>query len=134
MAQKAFKSDIDALRGADATVLVAPCGPSAHLELGIAIGTGQLTVVLLNNPVTPNELMWLAADVIAEDLDEVCAALQPVVCTSCHEQTAVFVLTEESFVCQACLTIQHPGRRRQTIEPATPRELFLAAYRNMKAL
>ena len=132
VAQKAFKSDIEALRGADATVLVAPCGASAHLELGVAIGTGQLTIVLLDNPVRTVELMWLAADVITESLDVVCAALRSIVCTTCHEQIAAFVVTEESFVCHACLAIQHPGRRRQTVEPATPRELFLAAYRGKR--
>ena len=132
MAQKAFASDMAALRGADATVLVAPCGASAHLELGVAIGAGQLTIVLLDDPIKTPELMWLAADVIVESLDEACAALQPPLCTACLEQIAAFVITEESFVCRACLAIQHTGRRRQTVEPATPRELFLAAYRGKR--
>ena len=122
MAQKAFASDMAALRGADATVLVAPCGASAHLELGVAIGAGQLTIVLLDDPIKTPELMWLAADVIVESLDEACAALQPPLCTACLEQIAAFVITEESFMCRACLAIQHTGRRRQTVEPATPRE------------
>ncbi len=132
MAQKAFVSDMAALRGADATVLVAPCGASAHLELGIAIGTGQLTIVLLDDPIKTPELMWLAADVIVESLDEACEALRPVACTTCREQLASIIVTGELFVCQSCVTIQHPGRRRQTVEPATPRELFLAAYRGKR--
>jgi len=40
-ATRGFKRDMDALRRADATVLVLPCGRSAHLELGYAVGTGQ---------------------------------------------------------------------------------------------
>ena len=69
---------------------------------------------------------------IAESLDEACEALRPVACTTCREQLASIIVTEELFVCQSCVTIQHPGRWRQTVEPATPRELFLAAYRGKR--
>src|ERR1700733_2892352 len=34
IARAAFKKDMDALRAADWTVLVLPCGRSAHLEIG----------------------------------------------------------------------------------------------------
>lgn len=38
-----FNRDMDALRMADACVLVNPCGQSAHAELGFAAGAGKLT-------------------------------------------------------------------------------------------
>jgi hypothetical protein len=62
-AQEGFKSDMDALRDCDACVLVQPCGNSAHLELGWAIGAGKLTAVLLE-PTPKADLMLLAADVL----------------------------------------------------------------------
>lgn len=38
---KAFQSNFDALTWANATVLVMPCGRSAHMELGWTIGQGK---------------------------------------------------------------------------------------------
>lgn len=63
MADKGFMLDMEALRSADAVVLVLPCGPSAHLELGYAIGTGKSTAIWLNGEVKP-ELMYKMADLI----------------------------------------------------------------------
>lgn len=45
-AERGFKFDMDALRDCDACVLVQPCGTSAHLELGWAVGAGKKTAVL----------------------------------------------------------------------------------------
>lgn len=44
-AQRGFKLDFDAMQWADAFVLVQPCGRSAHLELGWAVGAGKVTAV-----------------------------------------------------------------------------------------
>lgn len=41
-----FKKDFDAMVWADTFVLVQPCGRSAHLELGWAIGRGKRTAIL----------------------------------------------------------------------------------------
>ncbi len=71
MARAGFKKDFDALMGADATVLVLSCGRSAHLELGIATGKGKLTIVLLDDPMSEPELMYLACSYIATSLHEV---------------------------------------------------------------
>lgn len=54
-----FESDRTHCEGASATLLVLPCGRSAHLELGVAIGRGQKTAIywppgILQEP----ELMW----------------------------------------------------------------------------
>jgi hypothetical protein len=67
-----------ALRRADVTVLVLPCGRSAHLELGYAVGAGQRTVVLLDNPLSEPELMYLMNTKICMNLDEVIEALRQI--------------------------------------------------------
>jgi nucleoside 2-deoxyribosyltransferase len=45
MARAGFALDMNALRACDACVLVLPCGRSAHLELGYAVGAGKRTIV-----------------------------------------------------------------------------------------
>lgn len=56
-----FNSDFSAMQRADAIIAVAPCGRSAHLELGWGVGARKLTAVLLDDPCTP-ELMYLMTD------------------------------------------------------------------------
>lgn len=62
--REGFQSDFAAMQRADTFVMVLPCGKSAHLELGWAIGAGKRTAILLENPVEP-ELMYLCADYLA---------------------------------------------------------------------
>lgn len=76
IAQSAFAKDMGALSGADVTVLVLPCGRSAHLELGWAAGHGQKTIVLLDNPMSEPELMYLACNAICSDLGQVVELLR----------------------------------------------------------
>ena len=78
VARAAFAKDMRALSSADATVLVLPCGRSAHLELGWATGARQTTVVLLDDPISEPELMYLACSRICISLDEVAATLSEV--------------------------------------------------------
>lgn len=59
-----FDSDFAAMDKADTFVMVLPCGKSAHLELGWAIGAGKRTAILLEDPVEP-ELMYRMADYLA---------------------------------------------------------------------
>lgn len=59
-----FQSDFDAMQAADTFVLVLPCGRSAHLELGWAVGAGKRTAILLDDPCTP-ELMYRMVDHLA---------------------------------------------------------------------
>jgi hypothetical protein len=75
VARAAFAKDMGALHAAKATVLVLPCGRSAHLELGYATGAGQRTVVLLDEPMSEPELMYLMNSQICTSLDEVVVAL-----------------------------------------------------------
>lgn len=51
-----FNSDFEAMKWADTFVLVQPCGRSAHLELGWAVGAGKTAVMLLGEDIEP-ELM-----------------------------------------------------------------------------
>lgn len=74
-ARAGFALDMGALRSADVTVLVLPCGRSAHLELGYATGAGQRTLVLLDEQMSEPELMYLMNTRICTSLDEVVEAL-----------------------------------------------------------
>jgi hypothetical protein len=67
--QAGFDSDFSAMQRADAIVAVAPCGKSAHLELGWGVGAGKHTAVLLDDPCTP-ELMLLMTDYRARTLPD----------------------------------------------------------------
>lgn len=75
IARAGFRKDMDALQAAEVTVLVLPCGRSAHLELGYATGAGQLTVVLLDQPMSEPELMYLMNTALCTSVDEVVAKL-----------------------------------------------------------
>lgn len=67
VAIEGFHSDFEAMRKADTFVLVLPCGKSAHLELGWAVGAGKRTAILLEDPVEP-ELMYRMVDHLAPSL------------------------------------------------------------------
>lgn len=63
-----FNSDMAALDKADTVVLVLPCGRSAHLELGYAVGQGKRTAILLDGPTVTPELMYKMVDYIATSI------------------------------------------------------------------
>lgn len=56
---RGFGFDKDALDWADTCVLVLPCGRSAHLEAGYAVGQGKRTVFYLHPDRFEPELMYL---------------------------------------------------------------------------
>lgn len=66
-ALEGFAADFDAMNRADTFVLALPCGKSAHLELGWAVGAGKRTAILLEDPVEP-ELMYRMVDYLAPNL------------------------------------------------------------------
>lgn len=74
-AQRGFKLDRCAMQWAEVFLLLLPCGRSAHLELGWAVGARKITVVLLNDECEP-ELMYKLVDHICVDLAEVVAFLK----------------------------------------------------------
>ena len=69
-AERGFRNDDDAMLRADAFVLLMPCGRSAHLEAGWAIGQGKPTCILFETQDEP-ELMYKLADRLALTLAEV---------------------------------------------------------------
>jgi len=69
-AVEGFDADFAAMEKADTFVLVLPCGRSAHLELGWAVGAGKRTAILLEDlglAMVP-ELMYRMVDHIAPDV------------------------------------------------------------------
>lgn len=72
IARSGFTSDFEAMKWADIFVLVLPCGRSAHLEAGWAIGAGKPTCLVLHEDKFEPELMYLMADNISCDLGEMC--------------------------------------------------------------
>jgi len=62
-----FHRDLLAMRWADAFVLVNPCGRSAHLELGWAIGSRKPNAILLDENDQDKDLMYKLADYICLD-------------------------------------------------------------------
>jgi hypothetical protein len=72
--RRGFDRDITHVNQAEATVLVLPAGRSAHLELGVAIGRGQYTVIYMPEP-EPPDLMWAAANRIVGTVTELLLAL-----------------------------------------------------------
>ncbi len=69
LAKQGFASDFNAMKWADTFVLVLPCGRSAHLELGWAVGSGKQTLILTRDGEEP-ELMAKMCDHICTSLDE----------------------------------------------------------------
>lgn len=49
-----FRSDFDAMKAADACVLIQPCGTSAHLELGWCAAAAKRTAVLFPFDIAPD--------------------------------------------------------------------------------
>lgn len=77
LAQAGLAQDKAALDKADTLVLVLPCGKSAHLELGYAIGQGKRTCIFI--PSKPDsiqpELMYGMADHMTTSVMELLAWL-----------------------------------------------------------
>jgi hypothetical protein len=76
VAQRGFGLDMSALEACDVCLLVLPCGRSAHLELGFAVGARKRTAVLFPGPwmgkafpLLEPELMYKMCDLRTDDLD-----------------------------------------------------------------
>lgn len=65
-----FNRDMDALKRADACILVNPCGQSAHAELGWACGAGKLTAAWCPEIREP-DLMLKMAGLITANWDDI---------------------------------------------------------------
>lgn len=73
VSDRGFNNDFEAMKSADACVLVMPCGRSAHLEAGYFVGAGKPLIILLANG--EPELMYKMADHICVSYEELLAAL-----------------------------------------------------------
>ena len=71
-----FSFDKSGLDWCDACVLLLPCGRSAHLEAGYAIGQGKPTLIVLSEDRFEPELMYLLADAVVPNIDQMVAAFQ----------------------------------------------------------
>ncbi|BBB91040.1 MAG TPA: hypothetical protein PKA28_10735 [Methylomusa anaerophila] len=74
IALNSFYSDMRALEDCNVCVLVLPCGRSAHLEAGWAIGAGKPTIIFLQDNIEP-ELMYLMAMFICTDTQDLLSKL-----------------------------------------------------------
>lgn len=66
-----FQRDLDALKSCDICILVLPCGRSAHLKLGYAVGTNKRTAILFDSQNLQNiqpELMYKMVDFLAPNI------------------------------------------------------------------
>jgi hypothetical protein len=61
-----FNRDMDALKLADACILVNPCGQSAHAELGWAAGAGKLTAAWCPEIREPDLMLKMAGYITSE--------------------------------------------------------------------
>jgi hypothetical protein len=68
IAKAGYAKDADAMLWADAFVLVMPCGRSAHLEAGWAVGVGKPLAILLADG--EPELMYRMASTLVVTLDD----------------------------------------------------------------
>lgn len=76
VARAGFALDKAALDWCDTCVLLLPCGRSAHLEAGYAIGQGKHVVIVLSEDGFEPELMYLLADAIVETTGDLMSYLQ----------------------------------------------------------
>lgn len=75
IARNGFVLDMASLQEADACVVVLPCGRSAHLEAGFAVGSGKPTLIYSPEPHEPELMYSMCAD-ITSSIDEVIALLK----------------------------------------------------------
>lgn len=69
-ALRGFKRDMDALIRCDALVYVMPCGPSASMEMGYAVGAGKFVVVYIPALKEP-DLMVKMAHMVSDNFDDI---------------------------------------------------------------
>lgn len=62
ISQTGFARDFVAMQRCDTMILVLPCGRSAHLELGWAVGQGKRTAIIDFESETNPELMYKMID------------------------------------------------------------------------
>jgi hypothetical protein len=59
-AQRGFDRDMNALKWCDMCIMVMPCGPSASMEMGYAVGAGKLVAVYMPEIREPDLMVKMA--------------------------------------------------------------------------
>jgi nucleoside 2-deoxyribosyltransferase len=67
---RGFNRDMEALKSSDVCIMVMPCGPSASMEMGYAVGSGKPTAVYCPEIREP-DLMVKMAQLITDDWGEI---------------------------------------------------------------
>lgn len=67
VAEQGFSYDMRALESCQACVLLLPCGRSAHLEAGWAVGAGKLVVIYTRDGEEPELMYKMCHDIVADD-------------------------------------------------------------------
>ncbi len=75
IASAGYSFDKNALDWCDTCVILLPCGRSAHLEAGYAIGQGKPTLIVLSEERFEPELMYLLSDTGVSDVSKMVSAL-----------------------------------------------------------
>ena len=75
-ASHVFDFDNKHLRESDVGVLVLPAGKSGHLELGVLVGLGRRTYILLNGEPERYEAMYNYATAVVASIDELLEELK----------------------------------------------------------
>lgn len=90
LAIEAFKHDFNALLSSDLVILVNPCGKSAHIEAGVAFGSGIPVWILQDESARP-ELTYKIAHYQTDNLEDMCVQLTHEIMRqdSCIEQLVV---------------------------------------------
>lgn len=71
-----FDNDLTAMQDATMFVLLLPCGRSAHIEMGTAVGWQKETHVVLSTEKFEPELMYLLCDRIHANIDAFLAIMK----------------------------------------------------------
>lgn len=71
IAKEGFKLDMNALKWCDTCILLLPCGRSAHLEAGYAVGAGKEVAVFISNEKFEPELMYLMCNLVTNKIEEI---------------------------------------------------------------
>lgn len=75
IADAGYNNDFNAMKWADACVLILPCGRSAHLEAGWFVGVGKALHILMLEQQEP-ELMYKMASSICTNITQLLNALE----------------------------------------------------------
>jgi hypothetical protein len=70
LSEQAYQVDKFVMRNAWAFIMVLPCGKSAHLELGWAIGARKLGIILAEKGKCEAEQMYHLAHLVTDNIDE----------------------------------------------------------------